>query len=98
MCGSKYNLHIREKLRTDSDAYQELNNCAYEVDVISSEKGIRYEASKEGKEEGSSHEIGDIVGRFGRGEVHVMPQIQHQIACIRQIRQVLQRLHRCTYT
>lgn len=46
----------------ENEAYEKLEDSTEEKDVKRGEESIREETTKEGKKEGSAHEIGDIDG------------------------------------
>jgi len=79
-------------------AYQEFKNCTNEKGLISGEKSIRAETTKEGKEAGRSNEICDIVCRVWRRHVHALNHIQHQIVRISHKCKILKYLRHCTNT
>ena len=53
-----------------------------QIDAISSEECICQKATKESKEKGCSHEIGNVVGRTGWRKMHEFWHVEHKIACI----------------
>lgn len=77
--------------------YQEFHKGADEVDGVGGEEGVGEEAAKEGEEEGGAHEVGHRRRRLRRRVVHEIHQVGHQVARVRQERQVLEHLHHCTH-
>jgi hypothetical protein len=73
--------------------YQEFHKGADEVDGVGGEEGVGEEAAKEGEEEGGAHEVGHRRRRLRRRVVHEIHQVGHQVARVRQERQVLEHLH-----
>lgn len=78
------------------NAYHELDEGADEVGDVGGADGVGEEAAEEGEQEGRAHEVGHRGGRLGRRVVHGLHQVSHQVARVRQERQVLKHLHNCT--
>ncbi|BAS98369.1 Os06g0581151, partial [Oryza sativa Japonica Group] len=87
--------HQRRRPRLDRQDHQpqEFHKGADEVDGVGGEEGVGEEAAKEGEEEGGAHEVGHRRRRLRRRVVHEIHQVGHQVARVRQERQVLEHLH-----
>ena len=78
--------------------YHELDEGAEDVDGVGGEEGVGEEAAEEREQERGAHEVGDGGGGLRRRVVHEPHQVRHQVARVRQERQVLQHLHHCMHT
>ena len=76
-------------------AYHELEEGADEVDGVGGADGVGEEAAEEGEQEGRAHEVGHRRRRLRRRVVHGPHQVRHQVARVRQERQVLKHLRNC---
>lgn len=61
--------------------------------MVSGEESIGEEAAEKREQKRRAHEVGNGVSRSRRRQMHVFRKVQHQVACIRQIRQILHYLH-----
>lgn len=75
--------------------YGELDEAEDEDGPEAAEVGVGEEAAEEGEEEDGADEVGDDVGRFGQGEVHLIDHIGDQVVANRSYPHYLKRLQPC---